>query len=95
MISVKQAAQAAEMFAKDLYPQGELRHLRLEEAELSEDGSTWKITLGWVEPAVVNHGATLFTQPGRTEVLPRVYKVFAVDGESGEVKSLKIRDVAA
>lgn len=98
MISVKQAAQAAEAFAKNLYPEGELQLLRLEEAELADDESAWRITLGWMEPAVgyaAKTAAELFVRAGNTEKLPRVYKTFLVDRESGEVKSMRIRNVAA
>jgi hypothetical protein len=93
MITVKEAAQAAEKWVRDLYPQTDLEHLRLEEVELSEDERFWHITLGWVEPAV--RGPTLramFSEEFRT--LPRVYKTLEVDAETGAVKSMKIREVA-
>ncbi len=94
MITLKQAALAAEAFARDLYPTDELQHLRLEEAEMSGDGRWWQITLGWAESAVGTMGSALFPAALREVKLPRVYKTFFVDAESGVVASMKIRQVA-
>lgn len=90
MIDVKQAVQSAESYVRSLFPESELRHLRLEEVDRSEDDSRWNITLGWIEPAVAA-GGILFSAGMRT--LPRVYKLFEIDTETGEVTSMKIRDV--
>jgi hypothetical protein len=88
MVDVKQAVKAAEDYARDLYGEKELRDLRLEEVELGDGGARWRVTLGWAEHSV-SPGGLVFTN-GK---LPRVYKVFEVDAGSGEVKSMKIRDV--
>lgn len=93
MINVKDAVAAAEEFARSLYEDSELRHLRLEEVELSGDERSWLVTLGWVEPAVARGGLSL-ALPSTLEKLPRVYKTFNVDAESGEVHSMKIRNVS-
>ena len=90
MIDVKQAVQSAESYVRALFPESELRHLRLEEVDRSEDGTRWHITLGWLEPAVAGNGI-VFTAGMRK--LPRVYKQFDVDAETGEVMAMKIRDV--
>jgi hypothetical protein len=90
MIDVKQAVQAAESYARALFPESELRHLRLEEVDRSEDGNRWHITLGWVEPAVSGSGIVF---SAGAQKLPRVYKLFEIDAETGEVTSMKIRDV--
>jgi hypothetical protein len=94
MLTVKEAVRAAEQWVRDLYPQQELEHLRLEEVTLSDDELYWRITLGWVEPAVQ---VPVFSSAlgGRDiHVLPRVYKTLEVDAETGDVKSMKIREVA-
>jgi hypothetical protein len=90
MIDVKQAVRSAESYARELYQQDELRHLRLEEVEMSDDGREWKVTLGWLEPAVSRNGLIV---NGGVHRLPRVYKRFEVDAETGTVKSMKIRDL--
>lgn len=90
MIDVKQAVKSAETYARELYDKQDLRHLRLEEVELSDDGRQWKITLGWVEPAVAKPGLMI---NGAVQKLPRVYKLFEVDAETGAVSSMKIRNL--
>ena len=93
MLTVKEAVQAAQDWVRQLYADSALKHLRLEEVELSGDERYWHITLGWVEPAVrENAFAAALTSDAR--VLPRVYKTLEVDAESGAVKSMKIREVA-
>lgn len=88
MVDIKQAAQAAEAFARSLYDERGLPKLRIEEVDLSEDGRAWEITLGWDDPAP---GAPGLVTLGFST--PRVYKTFRVDSASGEVKSMKIRSV--
>jgi hypothetical protein len=48
MIDLKQAVQVATTFARDLFVDEDLRHLRVEEVELPSDQRLWNITLGWV-----------------------------------------------
>ncbi len=94
-IDVRQAAQAAKTFARDLFVDEDLRHLRVEEVEFSADQRLWNITLGWVEPAV-RASASLIPMhaDGGLQKLPRVYKLFSIDAETGAVQGMKIRDVA-
>lgn len=96
MIEVREAVEAAEQFARDAFGEDELKYLRLEEIELDEVGEEWKVTLGWVTPEDLSRfqarkGLAVITgPPGK---LPRTYKLFRVNAETGEVKSMKIRDV--
>lgn len=92
MLTVKDAVQAAERWVRDLYPEGDLNHLRLEEVSLSSNERFWDITLGWVEPALRHPLSPVFSST--LQALPRVYKTLHVDAETGEVKSMKIREVA-
>ncbi len=95
MIELKEAVAAATAFVRDNYKEKDVNHLRLEEAELIEDGRLWQIVLGWVESARTQ----VFPSPlgafggARAEILPlpRVYKRFLID-EFGKVKSLKIHE---
>ncbi len=93
MISVKDAAKAAEEYARELFSADDLRHLRLEEVRLSEDEQYWNITLGWVDDAAARPSAVLGNLAFNTQKLPRIYKVFEVDVESGQVRAMKMRDV--
>lgn len=89
MISMKQAVASAVDFAKALYAEEHLTDLQVEEIESSEDDKLWFITLGW--------GAPPGSEPGlfgglSSAVMRRVYKVFSIDAETGEVISMKIRE---
>jgi hypothetical protein len=91
MIGVKDALGAAQAFVRDLYPEEELRHLRLEEVDLSSDERVWNITLSWVEKSISKPSVLgIYGGGGDIQKLPRVYKVFEVDAESGTVRSMKM-----
>jgi hypothetical protein len=85
MIDVKTAVQQAMVYAKDMFtpavpglsvPSLSLPGLLLEEVELSDDEKFWLVTLGW-------DADRLGTS--------RIYKIFKVRAEDGEVVSVKIR----
>ncbi len=82
MIDVKQAVGIASQYLISLYGADIAPSVQLEEIELSEDARYWYITLSFAEklPSFVN---------------PRKnYKLFKIDGSSGQVQSMKIREVA-
>ena len=54
--------------------------IRLEEVELSDDGRHWFITLSFVRAMVVYNDE-------------RIYKIFKVSLETGEIESMKIRPI--
>lgn len=89
MIDVKEAARIAATYFMDLYsaadPTVDPNSLRLEEVELS--GQRWMITLSFTErfEQALNPFAG-----GRRD---RQYKLFDIDAETGEVKSMKIRQL--
>jgi hypothetical protein len=81
MISVKVAVRKAADYFEDLY-HGQFKNVLLEEVELSD--GYWLVTLGYdVVPDV-------FSQ---LSGIRRRFKVFKVNGETGEVISMKIREV--
>jgi hypothetical protein len=86
MIDVKQAAQSASNFINGLYSNETISDVRLEEVELSEDGKYWLITLSFPLPASL--GVVYLGGGGRQ------YKLFKIDADTGEVLSMKIRDVS-
>ena len=83
MIDVRQAASAAQNYlaglASDLNVSADT--VRLEEVELSEDGSYWLITLSYAERNVLGFA-----------IHERTYKQFRVDAE-GEVRWMHIRQL--
>ncbi|RIH85315.1 MULTISPECIES: hypothetical protein [Calidithermus] len=87
MIDVKQAVQIANDYIQSLFTERQIPELRLEEVELSQDGSFWEVTLSFVvrEPtAYLSLGDAART---------REYKVFRINAETGQVQSMKIRKV--
>ncbi len=86
MIGVKEAAERAAEYFRDLY-QDRFTNVLLEEAERKgEPGGRryWLITLGYDRPSSLPQ----FSRKG-----PRQFKVFEVNAETGEVASMKIREV--
>lgn len=81
MISVKEAAEKAAEYFADLY-HDQFTNVLLEEAERT--GRYWLITLGYDRPPSLPQ----FIRKG-----PRAFKVLKVDGETGEIISMKIREV--
>ena len=93
MVEMKEAVKAAHAFAVDLYEDEELRGLRVEELELTEsDPLEWRVTLGWVEMARASISSSLLVAARGHQALPRVYKVFHVDADSGMVKRMTMYD---
>lgn len=92
MISIEEAVKAARDFAGRLYAEGELKQLPVEEIEASANDTKWFVTLGWVEPAVRQLGGFAGLSNTTIEPLPRVYKLFTVNAETGHVESMKMRD---
>ena len=87
MIDVRTAVQAAGRYARELYGESSDLTLMVEEVEPSADERYWLITLSLADRT--NPFATLARgSAGRT------YKIFEVDAETGEVRSMKIRSVA-
>ena len=101
MIEIKQAVLAAERHLKELY--GDPPSIQLEEVYLSDDETSWFITLSFLAPIAENERSVSLWAPYATiaseaakgfgERLVRKYKTFEVDRNSGEVRSMKIRPV--
>ncbi|MGA3025152.1 MAG: hypothetical protein ABSF98_10300 [Bryobacteraceae bacterium] len=81
MIDVKQAVQASVRFAESILGPERAQQMLVEEVEYAEDRVSWVITLSL--PA------------GGLQVFGKEYKTFVVDAETGEVRSMKIRQLAA
>ena len=93
MIDVKTAVTRAADYAKEWLASDQVF---LEEVELSKRGDSgiWLITLSI--PRRDNYGALsglLPRSPAELLYGGREYKVFEVDAETGEVRSMKIRDL--
>lgn len=87
-IDVRAAVGLAQKYFNDLQDMmgSSMQSLRLEEVELSEDKQFWLITLGFER---VNSNNPLQVVPQYT----REYKIFKINAETGEIESMKIREL--
>lgn len=93
MIDIKQAVQVAMQAAKEYHTGQEITNIELEEVEKLEDGGIWAITLGYYVPNInPNETALAVIMQGRRQY-ERKFKTFSISAETGEVLSMKIRQV--
>lgn len=84
MINVKDATQKAKEYLMSFFPDAE--QVQLEEVELSADRKHWLITLSYEGDSGSVASSMLVGKSIR-------YKLFRLDAKSGEVLSMKIRDI--
>ncbi len=84
MITAREAARKAEDYLRDLVPLINILEVKLEEVERKEE--FWLITLSYPFQSSLIPSRAI---PGKKE-----YKVFKVDGTTGEVISMKIHTVS-
>ncbi len=89
MISVKKAVEAATSFAKYINEEEELEALRVEEVELSDDDKIWLVKLGWNDPKILDTKTPSAQLTDLSGQVPRIFKIFYVDADSGEVIKMK------
>jgi hypothetical protein len=97
MIDVKTAVKNAILFLADLLAEQNVHDVRLEEVELSEDEKVWFITLSYLRRSAEGEGTVIGKMLAAGELMgarvEREYKVFAVDSVTGEVRSMKMRQL--
>ncbi len=91
----------AKSYIRELAPDEDLTDLRLEEIKLDSRSEQWLVTLGYFrkrsfaiyqsESQATGMGAIL-KQSGEKLIENRVYKQIALDSETGEFKSMSIRE---
>ncbi len=84
MIDVRQAIDKAKDHLASFFPDAE--NIQLEEVELNSDKTHWLITLSY-EGVSATVASSLLV--GKSVI----YKQFKLDAESGDVISMKIRDI--
>ena len=84
MIDVNKAAEKARSHLVSFFPEAE--RVQLEEVELTDDKTHWFITLSYEGVSNSVASSLLVGKSVR-------YKIFKLDAESGEVISMKIRDI--
>jgi len=86
IIDVKSAVKIAMQYVLDLLSGDQVRDVRLEEVEFSDDGEYWLVTIGFSRPEAQRSAFEVLH--GRFEREYREVKVLAKDGQ---VRSMRIR----
>jgi len=89
MIDVKEAVQQAKRYLTEIFSGEQPQLLRLEEVELSQDESTWRVTLSFVPGNAPGALAAALGVPSGS----RDYKMVTVRATDGQVQSVKIRQL--
>ena len=84
MINVKEATDKSKEYLISFFPEAE--QVQLEEVELSEDKAHWLITLSY-------EGISSSVASSMLVGKSLLYKIFKLDAETGEVLSMKIRNI--
>lgn len=97
-IGVKEAIRKAYDYLHELFEDDDLPNLRLEEVELSEDGRHWLVTYGFTASereveSTTNPFASMLGGNTRTTRPSREYKLLTVNAGTGEVESMRIRQL--
>lgn len=88
MIPIKQAVEIAAKHLKDFFPSAE--RITLEEAEISDDDKFFFVTLGYMDRD--DPGSSPLIQALGAFDRAKKYKVFKICRETGDVRSMKIRE---
>jgi hypothetical protein len=94
-IDVRSAVVAAKQYFEYIQDMigNPINDILLEEVELSEDKKIWYVTLGFSRPVAKTERSLIPEAISLATKYEREYKLFTVDAETGEVKSMKIREV--
>ncbi|MBH8552130.1 hypothetical protein I8751_07045 [Nostocaceae cyanobacterium CENA357] len=94
-IDVRGAVVAAKKYFEDIQDMigNSINDILLKEVELSENKKFWYVTLGFSRPVAKSERTLIHDVISLANKYERDYKIFTVDAETGEVKSMKIREV--
>jgi hypothetical protein len=94
-IDVRGAVIAAKKYFEEIQDMigDSINDILLEEVELSENKQYWYVTLGFSRPVAKSEKTLIPDVISLATKTEREYKIFTVDAETGEVKSMKIREV--
>ena len=91
MVDVKQAVAKAMDYLKDMYQIDQFKDIMLEEVDLSEDNKYWNVTIGFTRRQESTSGGPMATLIGQSTEFKREYRVFQIDAESGDLRSMRSR----
>lgn len=95
-INVRSAVSATKNYLTSMIDLlGAIQDIRLEEVELSQDKKFWLITLGYNRKKDIALPLEVDANDLSPEFvgIERDYKIFTVNAETGEVESMKIREL--
>jgi hypothetical protein len=94
-IDVRSAVLAAKNYFEEIQDMigNSIQGILLEEVELSENGMFWYVTLSFNRPAAKTERTIIPDFISLATKHEYEYKTFTIDAETGEVKSMKIREV--
>jgi hypothetical protein len=88
MLTVKEAVQTAMNLLKDLYDTRKFEDILLEAVEMDDEGRHWRVTLGFSRKALSEN---VMEAIGSKKYI-RSRKIFHIDGNSGDLVSMKDGD---
>lgn len=90
-MDVKEAVRKAVAYVSDVFESENPENIGLEEVVLNESNNLWEITIGFSRPW--DHPRSGVVTGFQPQPPKRQYKVVSIDNDSGEVKSIKIREL--
>ena len=91
MVDVKEAVAKAMDSLKELYQIDQFKDVLLEEVDLSEDNKSWYVTIGFTRGQESTSGGPMATLIGQSSEFKREYKVFQIDSQTGDLRSMRSR----
>jgi hypothetical protein len=91
MVDVKQAVAKAMDYLEDMYQTDQFKDVLLEEVDLSEDNEFWNVTIGFTRRQETTSGGPMATLIGQSSEFKREYKVFQIDANTGDLRSMRSR----
>ena len=91
MVDVKAAVAKAMDYLKDMYQIEHFRDVLLEDVDISEDNRYWNVTIGFTRHQESTSGGPMATLIGQSTEFKREFKVFQIDAESGDLRSMRSR----
>ena len=94
MVTVKEAANAALIFAREFLGDNRVNSLLLEEIELSDTQKEWLVTVSVPSTPAPSNSLALMS-PTISDIIrnSRDFKIIRVDADNGNPTSIKIRKV--
>tara|TARA_R110001592_G_scaffold206661_1_gene457345 strand:- start:211 stop:492 length:282 start_codon:yes stop_codon:yes gene_type:complete len=93
-MNVKEAVQRARTIFSDLFADDLINDIGLEEVTFDDQAKIWRITIGFYRDSDMGKLGIALGGPKNADV-KRYYRTLEIDDLSGELVSVKIRQVAA